>query len=292
MQTSLDCIPCFLRQALNTARVSTNSVDIHHEIIKQTLHLLSSLDFDLSPPENVISLYEMIAKFSGCNDPFASVKKKSNEFALALQAGIEKKIHDAADPLRASLLFSIAGNIIDYGSPHEFDMEIHIQKALSTELAINDYDVFLADLKNCKTILYLADNSGELIFDGIAIKQLARNIVVAVKDKPIINDALIEDARYCGLDKICRVISNGTNCPGTPLTSCSKEFTDIFHTADIIISKGQGNFETLSQTKVATIYFLLTIKCPVVKEHIKEISGISVQCGDMILMKGKNKNAD
>ncbi len=117
--------------------------------------------------------------------------------------------------------------------------------------------------------------------------QLKQKVVVAVKEKAIINDALYEDALECGLDKLCRIISNGTQCPGTPLSMCSREFQNLFQNADLIISKGQGNFETLSEVK-APVYFLLTVKCPVVGDHINQLSGRKVQTGNMVLLKGNS----
>ncbi|MDH3394130.1 MAG: ARMT1-like domain-containing protein, partial [Desulfobulbaceae bacterium] len=137
------------------------------------------------------------------------------------------------------------------------------------------------------SILYLADNCGEIVFDSLLIEQLGpQKITLAVKERPIINDALITDTASCGLNNLCTVISNGTDCPGTPLAQCSEEFQDCFHNADLIISKGQGNFETLSESN-APLYFLLTVKCPVVVDHVNMLAGKStrVSMGEMILLK-------
>ncbi len=287
MKTTLDCLPCFLQQALKTAKLSTSSTDVQKNIMKRALKFLEGLDLEKTPPENAVGLYALIAEISVCPDPFAAIKEKSNNFALHLKSHISEKINQQKDPLQAALLFSIAGNIIDYGAIHSFDMEQTIHNALDHELAINDYSALEQDLKRAKKILYLADNSGELVFDAIVIEKLTQHeVIVAVKEKPIINDATIEDAHKCGLKKLCRIITNGTGCPGTPLTTCSKEFQKIFHEADLIISKGQGNFETLSDVN-APIYFLLTVKCPVIRDHIARTSGQDVQCGQLLLMKGK-----
>lgn len=247
---------------------------------------MAGVDFSITPPENSIALYQMIAEQSSCPDPYAVIKRQSNSYAIGLKENIKREINNSADPLYAAFAFSIAGNIIDYGSQHNFDMHRIIHEALTCELAINDYDVLQQDLKKAQSILYLADNSGELVFDGIVIEKLEQKVVVAVKEKAIINDALYEDAIACGIDKICGIISNGTQCPGTPLSMCSREFLDLFDNADLIISKGQGNFETLSEVN-APVYFLLTVKCPVVGDHINQLSGRNVQTGDMVLMKGK-----
>jgi hypothetical protein len=243
--------------------------EIMHEII---LKFLPAIDFTISPPENAVHLYGLIAGISGQPDPFAAIKKESNRFASAIAHRIRQKVNEADNPLLAALTFSIAGNIIDYGALHQFDMEQIIRDALSLQMAINDFAELETDLQQAGRVLYLGDNSGELVFDGIAIEKLHRDVTFVVKEKAIINDAMLEDARECGLQDICRVITNGTGCPGTPLPHCSEEFQRLFHDADLIISKGQGNFETLSEVK-APIYFLLTVKCPAVNDHLCRLSG-------------------
>ena len=251
--------------------------------------LLHDLDFSLSPPENSIRVYGEIARLSGNDDPFSVLKRKSNELALSLQDEIRNKISAAKDPLYAALLFSIAGNIIDYGSQQEFDAHQAINECLSKTPAINHYEKLRDDITRAKSILYLGDNCGEIALDALVIERLSPQVTFAVKEKPIINDALLADALDCGLDKICTVISNGTNCPGTPLQQCSHTFLDIFNKADLIISKGQGNFETSSEVR-KPIYFLLTVKCPIVGDHIMELSGKRVETGEMVLMKNALMN--
>lgn len=271
MQTTLECLPCFLKQSLHAARLSTSSTGLQEEILRQVSRLLAELDFSMSPPENAVGVYGLIAGLSGCPDPYAGLKSMSNRFALKMRAGIERKIRGSRDPLLAALKFAIAGNIIDYGSLHACDMEQTIENGLAPALAIDHYEEFRADLDRAETILFLGDNSGELVFDGLLIKEMGKEATFSVKEKAIINDALMADARECGLEGFTTVISNGTGCPGTPLAGCSRRFRDVFAKADLIISKGQGNFETLSETR-APIYFLLTAKCPVVAAHVVSLA--------------------
>lgn len=284
MQTATDCLPCFLRQALRTARLSHATPDEQLEIIRQVSEFLPSVDFAVSPPENAIKLYQLIAVITGCADPFAAIKKESNRFALHIKPSIGKNINEADNPLLAALTFAIAGNIIDYGAPHQSDMEQTVRQALSQQFAVNDFAELQNELSRADNILYLADNSGEIVFDGMVIEKLNKQVTLAVKEKAIINDALPEDAEECGLPGLCRVITNGTGCPGTALSLCSDEFLHTFQQADLIISKGQGNFETLSQIR-APIFFLLTVKCPVVQRHIGAITGREPDMGRMVLMK-------
>lgn len=284
MKTALECMPCLLKQTLYAARLSTSSRKLQKEIMDKVATILPELDFSLSPPQNSVKVYSEIAALSGCIDPFASLKKESNKLARALSSEVRKSIEQAEDPLFSAIVFSIAGNIIDYGSQQHFDANKTIKNCLSKDLTINDYALLIDDLKNADSILYLGDNAGEIVFDSLVIEQLHKKVVYAVKESPIINDALLEDALDCGLHNKCKVISNGTQCPGTPLDDCSDEFLDYFNSADIVVSKGQGNFETLSEAD-RPIYFLLTIKCPIVGNHITEISGKRVKKGEMILMK-------
>jgi len=284
MKTALECLPCLLRQTLYAARLSTASHEKQKKIMHNVSLLLPDLDFNSSPPQNSVTVYNEIARLSGNNDPFADLKKESNEFALQIKKEAQTTISNSDDPLYAALLFSIAGNIIDYGSQQDFDVHQALEDCLTKKPVIDDYDKFRKDISSAGSVLYLGDNCGELVFDSLVIEQLPQKVTFAVKEKPIINDALLQDAIDCGLDELCTIISNGTNCPGTPLENCSQAFLEHFNNADIIISKGQGNFETLSEVS-KPIYFLLTVKCPVVGKHITDLSGQTVQTGEMVLMK-------
>lgn len=289
MRTTLDCLPCFLKQALYTARLCTADQQHQRLIITRIMALLDELDIALTPPENSIAIYREIRSLTGCADPFVDLKQKSNHFALQVRPQVKKSIAAATDPLRAASLFAIAGNIIDYGAQHDFDINQTLDGCLQKQLHLDDYPLFRRDISQASNILYLGDNCGELVFDGLlmeALQEMGISITLAVKESPIINDALVADARDCGLERCSRVISNGTDCPGTPLALCSDEFRTAFARADLIISKGQGHFETLSETK-APIYFLLTVKCPVVANHINELLGKETLHGrnEMVLFK-------
>lgn len=287
MLSTLDCIPCFLKQALYAARLTGASPLVQKEILDRVALLLPSLDLSLTPPENSIAIYELISRITDCADPFFDLKQESNLLALGMRNKIREIIKETDHPLLTSIKFSIAGNIIDYGAHQNFDIRQTIDNCLAKKLAINDFDKLVNDLETAENILYLCDNSGEIVFDSLVVEELKTKVTFAVKEKPIINDALQEDALTCGLDKLGDIISNGTSCPGTPLRKCSTEFQRKFSKADLIISKGQGNFETLSEI-AAPIYFLLTVKCPVIANHINDITGNDIVNGDMILLKSRS----
>ena len=287
MLSTLDCIPCFLKQALYATRLTGASSKIQKEILDRVALLLPTLDLSLTPPENSIAIYELISRITDCADPFADLKQESNRMALEMRNEVREIIKETIHPLLSSIKFSIAGNIIDYGAHQDFDIRQTIDNCLARKLAINDFDKLVNDLKTAKKILYLCDNSGEIVFDSLVVEELKTKVTFAIKEKPIINDALREDALTCGLDKLGDIISNGTSCPGTPLKQCSPEFQQQFSEADLVISKGQGNFETLSEI-AAPIYFLLIVKCPVIANHINDITGKDIVNGDMILLKSQS----
>jgi len=287
MRTHPDCLPCFIRQTEFTSRLACESPARQAEIMDEASKLVTTFDRNLSPPENAVFLYRLISGISGNPDIFKDQKEQDNKKALAMLPFLEKTVARATAPLATAIRLSIAGNIIDYGSHQDFDVNEVIKASLSHPLGIDHTTELRKDMAEAEKILYLADNCGELVFDGLLLRQMLGSVTIAVKESPIINDALHPDAVACGLDKLARVISNGTDCPGTPLKSCSEEFRQEFNRADLVISKGQGNFETLSETP-GPIYFLMTLKCPVVAEHAALLAGLpdnSLQPGDMVVLK-------
>jgi len=272
MQTGLDCLVCFVRQALAAARRSTTDQTVQRDVVVQAGALLGQVDMELTPPENAVDLYRMISRTTGKADPFAEIKDKSNRFALSILDELAEQIRTAEDRLRAA--FAVCANIIDYAAQHSFDAARAMQECSRQRFLVDDYDLLRARINtqpNCN-VLYLADNCGEIAVDGLAIQELQRlgcQVTLAVRGRPIINDATREDAVFCGLDAICPIIDNGCDCPGTPLAACSDELVGHFRAADIIISKGMGNFETLSEV-CAPLFFLFTVKCVRVADYLNE----------------------
>lgn len=281
MKTSVDCLPCYLRQALQVARLSSDSIKRQHAVVAAVAGLLPDLDMEMTPPFNAIRVYSLIAEITGCRDPYLEAKKKSNARALQVLPLLREDVRRAESPLALALRFAIAGNIIDYGASENFDIEAAIAGCRIAAPVVDHTSRLLArvaGLKKHSKVLYLADNCGEIVYDLLVLECLAGcgfEITVAVKSGPIINDALMEDAIACGLGQYAAIIANGTACPGTPLPNCSPEFLRCFTEADLVISKGQGNFETLSEVE-REIFFLLTVKCAVVGRHIAELTGTDV----------------
>jgi uncharacterized protein with ATP-grasp and redox domains len=282
VKTAIDCLPCYLRQTLQVARLSTSDPELQLQVMRRVAELTRDMDMEKTPPENSVPVYQAIAEITACVDPYLEIKQQSNEQALALLPEFQKELQQSNDPLAVALRLAIGGNIIDYGAMHSFDVDAAMERCLKTSFAVDhsrELQVQVRALSKGAKVLYLADNSGEIVYDSLVVKELTDlglDVTVAVKSGPIINDALLDDARACGLDSIAHVLENGTSCPGTPLASCSDALQQAFTDADLILSKGQGNFETLSEVK-AEIFFLLTVKCSVVGAHLAEISGTSSQ---------------
>lgn len=292
MKTAFECMACYLRQTLQVARVSTQDSQVQLAALREVAELISNLDMDRTPPENSVPIYKAIAAITGCDDPYLAIKEQSNQQAIALLPECKKKIAASEDSFFTAVRFAIGGNIIDYGAMRSFDVDGAMERCLHAGFVIDHYQSFQKKLRELlvnASVLYLADNSGEIVYDSLVVSELVAmglDVTVVVKSGPIINDALLADAKACGIDKMAAVLENGTTCPGTPLASCSPELLQQFANADLIISKGQGNFETLSEVK-AEIFFLLTVKCSVVGAHLAEISNTSTEdlpgTGELVL---------
>ncbi|WP_457573988.1 damage-control phosphatase ARMT1 family protein [Desulfolithobacter sp.] len=293
MDTTLDCLVCFMRQALTTARLSTRDSLLQRRVVNEAGAFLSRVEFGLTPPENAVDLYQMIARLTGVGDPFAELKSQGNELALAMRDTVRKRIRMAPDPLLAAVRFAIGGNIIDYAAQHSFDVDATMAACLESPFLLDSTPALVAALDRRPEVLYLADNAGEIVFDGLLVEELLRRdcrVTLVVREGAIINDATMEDVRACGLDGLCPVITSGAVCPGTPLAHCSSEFKELFHRADLIISKGMGNYETLSDV-VAPLFFLFTVKCQVVAEDIRRRMSLAPGSvkgeGEMVVMEQK-----
>lgn len=271
MRIYLDCISCFVRQALEAARLATDDERIHESVVRGVLRLASELDTSHSPPEIGRKIHRLIRELTGSEDPYRNVKDRSNSVALELYPQLRQRIMDSEDRIETAIRLAIAGNIIDYGvngSVGESDIVGAIDQSLAADFDCLDFRAFRENVERAKAILYLADNAGEVVFDHLLIEQLPiEKVSVAVRGKPVINDATIEDANAAGLTRIVEVIDNGSDVPGTILRHCSQSFQNRFSNADMIIAKGQGNYETLSGVD-KNIFFLLKAKCSVIARDI------------------------
>jgi hypothetical protein len=276
MKTYLDCIPCFLRQTLETARVATKDERKIREALDRVCLLVPKSSLDAPPPEIGREIYRIINGVIGIKDPYYNIKKEHTRYLLRLYPDLKERVVSSSDPLLSAIKLAIAGNIIDFGPNPDFDIEKEIERAFYYDFAIFDYAEFNKTLQNSFNILYLADNAGETVMDRILIEEIGKPVKYAVKEKSVINDATFEDAMDAGIHEIAEIVSTGCDAPGTVLKFCSKEFLKLYGDAKMIISKGQGNYEALSDEN-RPIFFLLKAKCPIIARDL------GVRNGDIIL---------
>jgi len=280
MKTYLDCIPCFFRQGLEAARMVTGNEEKQREVLDRIAEELPQISVNSTPPEMGRKIHKIVRRITGSSDPYREIKDKYNKIALGLYPELRERVRKAKDPLLMSIRVAIAGNIIDFGVKTHIDIEKEVEEILKQDFAIFDYIPFKKVLGHTDELLYIADNSGEVVFDRIMIEliieKLNKKVTYAVREKPIINDATIEDALFCGIDKVARVISSGSDGPGTFLFLATNEFRSYFNRVKLIISKGQGNYETLSEED-KPIFFLLKAKCPIIAKDL------GCKAGDIVL---------
>lgn len=271
MRTHLDCVSCFVRQALDASRMVTDDAAVHERVVRETLRLVVEMPFDRSPPWLAQRVHRFLREVTGNPDPYREAKRRSNAVALALYPQLKQEVRSATDSFATALVLAIAGNMIDFGCRSEIpedDIRQAIAEATTDALDHTAVDALRRAVGEAREILYLADNAGEIVFDRLLIEELPRErLTLAVRGSPVINDATREDAEVAGLDALVPVIDNGNDAPGTILESCSRAFRDRFARSDLVIAKGQGNYETLSG-KDGPIVFLFKAKCPVIAQDV------------------------
>lgn len=269
---NLECVPCFQRQVVNALRMSQVDDAAQREILEKAIHALLSLQWDLSPPLMAQTVHTLVRRELGGSDPYAIAKAESNKKAQDLYTTLQSLVSSSPDPLSTAMRIAIAGNIMDYGPSDTFDFEGTVQECLEKEIALGSTTELKGALAGASSLLYLVDNAGEIVCDKLLLETIQDHygiprIVLAVKGGPILNDATQEDARDVGMLDIpglsLAYISNGE--AGTGYRRESPAFREFMDGFDVIISKGQGNYEVLSPYH--DIFFLLKAKCSLLADH-------------------------
>lgn len=280
MRPQLDCLLCFLQQGLKTARsVAPDQPEKHEQLLRTWSREIADMDMELTPPQWASSLYPMGAEILGVEDPFADVKEQANQRVLEILPELRQRALEASDPLRTALNISIIGNYIDHGPPESFDWEHALAHEENTEFLNGTLERFEEMLHPGTRLLILGDNAGEIGLDTILVDLLNQRQVqttYAVRSIPILNDATLHDARVVGMDTLCTVIPSGSNAPGTILDQATPEFLDAYFGADVVLSKGQGNFESLHDRARRSIFFAFKAKCSVVCKQLDRPLGSSM----------------
>lgn len=282
MNTELLCLPCFFKQVRRTLAYAGVNGEIYRRAIRMAEAVIEKSSLDTVPARISTLIHRLLRKEIGI-DPYRMLKDRYNVIALERLPLFRNMMKKSTNPLETGVRLAVAGNIIDFGIYEHVDIDRSIRESQSCPLSHEVLDAFTKAVSGAKRILYLCDNAGEIVFDRPLMELLGsmgKQVTAVVKGAPVINDATMEDAAAVGLSESARVIDNGSDGIGTLLETCSRDFIDEYQRADMIISKGQANFETLLQERDGRIFFLFKVKCPVVSNAIKRPEG------EMILMQG------
>lgn len=285
MRAFPECVPCLLRQTLRAARLAKASDPL--KVLKEVVEALARTEWEAPPMELGFVVYSVIRRSLG--DPYADIRRRSNRVVLPLLPRLREYVIASEDPLETAVRLAVAGNIVDYGAldrfsvdPEERIIEDAVERALKAKPRIYDYERLRDDLESARTVMIVLDNAGEIVFDKLLAETISselgpRKFVFVVRSVPFINDATLSDAEAVGLTKIPGAEVRTMRC-GT--LEEYREFVGELETwieeSDVVISKGQGNFELLSDYK--GMYFLLTVKCEPIASYLgAEIGDIVVK---------------
>jgi uncharacterized protein with ATP-grasp and redox domains len=279
MRTYLDCYPCFLRQSIEASRMAGADQSQQYDVVLRVLKLLKTISPGATPPEIGLEIHRLVREMTNNPDPYSHIKKEATEKALGLLPRLRTILDQSENKLETAIRLSIAGNIIDFGLNKDYDLWQEVERVLAQDIAINDFDLLSEKLQNAKSVLFLGDNAGETVFDLLLIENLPVPVTYVTRGGPVLNDTTKGDAYAAGINKVAEVMDSGVQAPGTILSLSSPDFREKFKQAELILAKGMGNYETLSEVD-APIFFLLQVKCPVIGRDI----GASV--GSTVIKKG------
>lgn len=272
MQLNLECILCNVRQVLTVMDLVKAKDDVKEAAMRETLAYLAQTDYQRSNPEVVKGTWDIITRHIENRDPYKKIRHYYNQKMLGYAEEIERRICKADDPFKTALELAITANLIDFAAGSEVD-EAEVLKRLDgskkQKLAVDAGDILYKRLQTAKSLLYLGDNCGEVVIDKLFIRQIKKEfpklqVYFGVRGSAIVNDLTVEDAQMVGMADVATVISNSDGSLGTVLHKTSDEFKEIFELADVVIAKGQGNYESLSEEKKTGLYYLFMAKCDVV----------------------------
>lgn len=271
------CVPCIINQAYRASKLFTNGDhNLQLKILKETCEKAKILNEVFTAPHFSAVIEEIVERNVNSTNLYKSVKESNLKIVEDFLPVLESLTKDAEDKFSMAVRIAIAGNTIDVGANPNFDLRREIKKIVTKNVNRNNIEQLKEDVNKAKKILYIGDNFEETVFDKFLLKELAdRDLTFAVRSKPILNDITLEDSKNIGIDKICKVIESGSKIGGTDLNKCSKRFLEKFEKSDVVIAKGQGNYETLFDEQ-RPIYFLFKVKCEPIAEHAGADVGSSI----------------
>lgn len=274
MKIQEECIPCIVNQAIKVANMV--GLEDKNELLRNVFAYLSQVNFKTSStPELIGEIFTILKQVTGNEDPYKETREHYNRMFLEQLPNLEQEMSAAEDPFLEAIRYAIIGNIIDFNPIHNLllsDIDATFLRLKEAPLEINDSYLLMQEIMNSSTILYLGDNCGEICLDKILIKKIKEqnpscHVFFATRGEAVVNDSLEEDAYFVGIEDYATIVSNGDSSLGTVLERTSKRFQEIYQNADIVIAKGQANYECLSNED-KNIYFLLMTKCSVIAKDI------------------------
>lgn len=278
MKANLDCIPCQLRQTLKILRMSTDDRGVQEKVLRDAVIHVARNRWDCDPMTLMKQVFDMMTQATGNKDPYRELKVESNDEVLQLYPELQRHIQDSDDALFTAFKLAVAGNIMDFGAKDHFDIQETIQHVLKTDFAKNDYQQFSASLQGASSLLLFADNAGEIVLDKLLLETIMQHrsldkITVVVKEHPILNDATMQDVDYTGLSTVPNIQFRQVNTTTSNGHAAwmPEEAAAWIQEHDLVLSKGQANYESLSEYK--GVYFLLIAKCPIVADDAGTYNG-------------------
>lgn len=287
MQHSIDCLPCLLQQAVRIAKNHLSTEEAQTQLVRRIMGIIANIDGDVSAPYIAHKIQISLKEALNNPDPYQKDKEYYNYEMLKLENEMTQLLASAEDPFDTGLKLAAAGNIIDFGPGYELSREVvlrTIKETLAKEYQQEVSQSLKAALEHADQILYLGDNAGEIVLDKVFIQTIKAcypelEVYFATRGKPVLNDITEADAYLVGMDRLAKIINNGTDIPGTVLEHCSSDFGKVFAEADVIISKGQGNFESLYGCGRDNLYYIFLCKCNLFMEKL------GARQNDIMLMK-------
>jgi hypothetical protein len=269
MKIEETCITCIINQSVKVADAIEAEATLAHKLTSTVEQMSYGFSREDTPPEIASYVYEKMAEIANKEDLYAQQKEHATQQARSFVPFLEKKIASSQEKLLTATKIAVAGNVIDLAAEVEFDLTEELEKIFHTEFAINDVEKLDTQLQKASSVVVLGDNVGEHIFDYMYIQTLQElypnvKFHYFVRGCPIINDVTLKEAKEAGFDTLCHLVDSGVNTPGFAYTRATKEAQQLFDSADVVISKGMGNYECLSPTHREKICFLLKVKCSVV----------------------------
>lgn len=273
MNLDPECIPCIINQAFRTAKLlAPEDRRVQISILKEVCKAVDNLDVNSPAPMFSSTMQSIVENALGTRNPYREIKENNLRKALRFLRYLETMVKSSSDTLGTALRVAIIGNTIDLAANPDFSIEYEVNRISANKIDGESLRSLREDLKKASTVLYIGDNYEEAVFDKILLEQLKqKKLVFAVRSYPILNDITLVDALNLEIDKVCEVMESGSRIAGTDLNQCTPEFLELFENADVVIAKGQGNFETLMDVS-RKIYFLFKVKC----DAISRRSGLPV----------------